>query len=507
MGLEYLPPLIDRPAGRLVLLVCAACLCLAACTALPQRSLPAPEVGSPGSPIQLEDCQLAAPSLPLRLGARCGKLAVYEDRAAGIGRQIELNIALIPAISRNPAGDPIFFIPGGPGEAATQSYPVLASAFERLNQKRAVILVDQRGTAGSNPLRCQAFDELEGAGEDSQALQKALADCLNALEADPALYTTAIAMDDLDQVRAALGFETINLYGASYGTRAALAYLRQYPNRVRTVILDGAAPPNWTLGPSTAADAQRALESIFERCAGDIACRAAFPNLAVEFQSLVEILEQPARVTVADPVSGEFSEFELTVEFLTSAIHALSYTPETVALLPLIIHTAANQQDYSLLAAQALAVFHNINESISSGMRLSVICAEDVPFYITQPAQPGYLGDSVVEGLREACKFWPHGTIPADFHTPVHSDVPVLILSGEADPVTPPANGELAAQTLPNSLHIITPGQGHINLFRGCIPDLATTFVETGSFQGLDTTCVEQIEPLPFFINFSGPIP
>lgn len=459
--------------------------------------------------LPLEDCQLSVPNSTMQVKAHCGKLKVFENRSSGEGRQIELNFAVIPAISRNPAPDPIFFIPGGPGEAATEAYIAISPAFQRLNQKRAIILLDQRGTGNSHPLQCEMEDEAYTSSQAEEELtDDILNTCLSELDADPKMYTTSIAMDDLDQLRQELGYDQINLYGASYGTRAALVYLRQYPKHVRSIILDGAAPPNWTLGPSAAQDGQSALDMLFTRCKEDPDCNLAFPDLPDRFQKTIDpLIDGPIEVFLDDPIGGEPITFTLTLESFRNTIHMMSYNAETAALIPLWIYNASEQGDYRPIAAQTISTFKLVSQSISSGMRFSVICAEDVPFFNQETTPEGYLGDYILQAFTEICQTWPKADIPSDFKKAVQSEVPVLILSGEFDPVTPPANGELAAQTLPNSLHIIAPGMGHINIYRGCLPNLATSFIENGSIEGLDTSCVNNIQPVPFFLNFSGPKP
>ena len=465
---------------------------------------PVSTVSQPASEIALTDCKLSAPGSPMRMDAKCGSLSVYENRAAGAGRQISLNLAIVPAVSRNPEPDPFFFLAGGPGEAATQSYVSIAGAFERIRQKRDIVLVDQRGTGKSHLLNCNDLTEENSEADTAIALQA----CLDQLDADPRYYTTPIAMDDLDQVREALGYEQINLYGASYGTRAALVYLRQFPEHVRSIILDGAVPLNWTLGPNVAGDAQRTIQMIFDRCASQTACQSAFPELPAEFERVrSDLTKGPIEVTLDHPTSGEPTSVTLNYQSFASTLHTLSYASETAALIPLLIHTAAASHDYRPIAAQTIATNELLSNSISPGMRFSVLCAEDVPFLEETPASQGYMNTFFVDAFTEVCKTWPRGDLPAGYKEPVRSDVPALILSGEADPVTPPQNGELAAQTLTNSLHLSVPGMGHINIFRGCIPSIAQDFIETGSIAGLDISCVQKIAPMPFFINFSGPTP
>jgi pimeloyl-ACP methyl ester carboxylesterase len=447
------------------------------------------------------------------VAAQCGQLTVAEDPDTPGGRQIDLAVAVIPPISRSPAADPLFFIPGGPGEAAQQTFPILASAFDRILQKRAIVLVDQRGTGASHPLQCDleepeatpaAADPL--AADDSAAARAFVAACLAAQDADPRFYTTPIAARDLDAVRAALGYDTINLYGASYGTRVALAYLRQFPDHTRAVILDGVAPPQWVLGLSAAADAQRALDRAFARCAADAACAAAFPDLPGDFAQVMDTVRAaPIEVSLDHPSTGLPITTTLTADVLANTIHQLSYAPESVALLPLLIHTAA-QGDYRPLAAQTITTTDELVQSLSLGMRYSVVCAEDAPLYAGADFPAGYLEDIVPRAFRAACEVWPAGTLPADFHDPVVSDKPVLLLSGEDDPVTPPANAALAAETLSNSRQLVAPGQGHITIFRGCMPKLAAQFIEAPG-DSLDAACLDTLTASPFFLTPAGPLP
>ncbi len=476
---------------------------LAACRG--QETTPAAE-DAPGIP--LEDCILSAPGSPTRTPAQCGTFTVYEDRAAGAGRQIDLRIAVLPAISRNPAPDPLFFLTGGPGQAATESFLLLQRAFMRLNQDRDIVLIDQRGTGQSHPLRCTPPEETAA----DSATTDLLAACLAQLDADPRFYTTSIAMADLDAVREALGYEQINLYGVSYGTRAAFTYMRAYPGRVRTVVLDGVAPPQLALGLGLATDAQRALDLIFTRCAADPDCQEKFPALEATFAALMaDLTANPADVSLRHPITGEMFEMTLEPGMVAGAVRLLSYAPESVALLPLLLHNAQTKGELNLLAAQYLIITHELETSITNGMGFSVLCAEDVPFFTAEQAaianEGTFIGNGETDNLLEICEVWPRGDTPPDFKDAVSGDWPVLLLSGEYDPVTPPAYGDLAAETLPNSLHIVAPGQGHNVVGRGCIPKLTRSFIETGTLEDLDTACAAESAPFPFFVNFSGPTP
>jgi pimeloyl-ACP methyl ester carboxylesterase len=459
--------------------------------------------------IALAPCTLTSPGSPMRVGAQCGSLTVYEDRESQQGRTIDLMLAVVPAVSRSPEADPLFFLAGGPGQSALESYPMVHAAFARVNQRRDIVLVDQRGTGSSNPLDCPGGEEF--ADIDEEIIPWAIS-CLSGLQADPRFYTTSIAMHDLDDVRDALGYQQINLYGVSYGSRAALTYMRQYPDRVRTAILDGVVPQDEALGLRVARDAQQALEGILSRCRNLDSCRAAFPDIGHVFDELLKDLEaEPVHVVLPHPSSGEIQELTFTPEMMAAAVRLLTYAPETAALLPLLLNSAYAHHDYSFLAAQYLIISDQITQSISTAMSYSVLCSEDLPFIDPEEAERmnagTYLGDIQTSALFQICQVWPRGDIPPDFKEPVRSDAPVLLLSGEYDPVTPPYKGEQAAQTLPNSLHLVIPGQGHNVIFRGCVPNLVTALIESGSTAGLNTACVQGIQPLPFFVSFSGPAP
>ena len=478
---------------------------LSACSGAPS---PTPITGAP---LPLEDCQLSSPGSAQSVDARCGSLPVYEDQAARSGRKINLHVAVIPAVSRSPRGDALFLLAGGPGEAATASFPQFMSIFERIHQNRSIVLVDQRGTGKSNPLNCPTPpEELQSPSDeiDVQKTSELLKACAAQLQGDPRLYTTSAAVEDLEQVRQALGYQQIDLLGLSYGTRLAMAYLRQYPQRVRSVILDGVNPLDWELGPHNPANAQRTLDLIFARCAADPACHKAFPDLASEFSDLMAALdEQPLELSVPHPITGEMTPLKLTRNSVAPAIMLISYSPENAALLPLLIHTAHQRKDYSPLAVQYLMATGSLEEALSDGLYLSVLCAEDVAFYpATPPVVQSYL-PAPLDIIQKECQAWPHSTVTPEFKQPVRSDVPVLILSGEADPVTPPENGEQVARTLTNRLHLVVPGMGHGQFYRGCMPKIITNFIESGSLDKLDTTCLQNIQPAPFFLNFSGPKP
>lgn len=446
--------------------------------------------------------------------ARCGTLAVPENRAQPDGRQIKLFVAVVPALAAEPAPDPLFFIAGGPGQSAVDGFFSEPGAFAVIRKHRDIVLVDQRGTGKSNSLDCpEQSKSAAHLAQPSPAERKALVEaCLKHLSGDPRYYTTSVAIADLDAVRQALGAKQIDVYGISYGTRVALEYLRYYGPHVRSVILDGVVPADLALGPQVSMNAERALDNIFKRCAGDKVCAQHFPDLPADFQRLNQRLRrQPAKLTVPDPLSGAPQPLTLTQNALADGVRLLTYTAETVSLLPLLIHQGA-EGDLGPLAGLVSMINSDLAQSLSQGMYLSVLCTEDVPFYgpaafKTAAARHTWTGTDTLGALHTACGVWPHGVIRPGFKQPVKSAKPVLLLSGSNDPITPPKNAAHAAKTLTNSLSIVVPGQGHGNAFRGCLPRVMAAFVKRASVKHLDTKCVKRIRPAPFFLSFTGPAP
>lgn len=460
--------------------------------------------------LEFHDCQIGAEDSAQRQQALCTTFMVPEDRQHPDGKKIGLHVAWLKARASAPKPDALFFIAGGPGQASTEAFLEESTAFDRIRSEHDILLVDQRGTGSSNRLDCP--EPAEGHPSEAQIIAANQA-CIKQLPGDPRFYTTTVAVQDLEALRAAMGYKQMDLYGISYGTRVALQYLRAYPDSVRSVILDGVVPADLALGPGVSLDAQRALGLIFTRCDHDASCHQAFPNLAANFASLQKDLgERAVSVSLRDPLTGAPRTEQLTWEKVAGTVRLMSYQSETAALLPLLIHQAAMQHDYLPLMSTALLVTDQVQESFAQGMGAAVICTEDAPFLTEDAAQAQalhdtYLGANTMDVLLKSCRVWPRGVMDPDFKKPVVSAKPVLLLSGEDDPITPPANAERAAKTLGNSLSLVTPGQGHGNVFRGCLPRIAADFVDAGSVKGLDTACVKDMKAFPFFLTFSGPKP
>ncbi|MBT3316049.1 MAG: alpha/beta hydrolase [Anaerolineae bacterium] len=454
--------------------------------------------------IPLTRCTLSLPSAPNQIDAKCGTLIVPENPSIPDGRLINLNIAVVPAISRKAEPDPLFVLAGGPGQSIIEIFPAIYPILFRLHQTRDIVLVDQRGTGQSNPLHClNANDKFLNNDETIALLQS----CPEKLDADLKYYTTDIAMKDLDQVRSVLGYSTINLYGTSYGTRAALTYLKMYPDQVRSIILDAVVDPTFVLYKDTTQDGQQALNILLSRCEQNADCSSAYPNLKNELDVVLHDLDKnPIDITIPHPTTGQPIEISLTKELFTNTIFNSLYSPDFAALLPLSIHQAYTEDNFAPLITQSYAIDANIYD----GMFYAVTCTEDAPFISSNQSDQNKGSSIFVDGSKdfvEVCKTWPKGDLFPELRTPVSSDIPTLILSGEADPVTPPWHADLLAQTLPNSLHLIFNGMGHGNLTNECAIKILGKFIDNASIERLDTSCVEDVIPPPFFVDFSGPRP
>ncbi|WP_405232903.1 alpha/beta hydrolase [Lentisalinibacter salinarum] len=465
-----------------------------------------------GGTLALEDCRLDAGPGLATVKARCGTLERPENPDDPDGRRIALRVAVVPALSVEPASDPVVPLAGGPGQAATDFYVAYRGAFEALRRERPILLVDQRGTGESARLTCPESEDMLEEVPEPEEIGPLVNECLDGLDADPRYYTTSVAVRDLEAVREALGYPALNLYGISYGTRVAQHYLRRYPDRTRSVVLDGVIPAGEVLGPDIALFAQAAVDAIFARCAQSEACAGRFPDVESEFAALLDRLAaSPEEVTLNHPVTGEVAERRFSNQELAGAVRLLAYAPASAALLPHLIHEGA-RGNLSPLTAQIMMIEASMYESLAIGMHHSVVCAEDMPFVTEadidrEALGATFIGEQQLDMLREICRHWPRGPIDPDFREPLDTDVPVLLLSGEFDPVTPPAWGDRAAAQYDTARHVVGPGQGHGLLPHGCTPRLVADFVAAASVEDLEADCVSRLGPMPFFLDFNGPRP
>lgn len=434
----------------------------------------------------------------------CLTVPVFENRDLEEGREIELHVVILPALGDEVEPDPVFLIMGGPGQSAADKAIYFDNLMAGVRQHRDLVFVDVRGTGESNPLDFEIGPDDLMETIDSpippELVERELAKLKK--KADLTQYTTNNAMDDLNDVRIALGYEKVNLYGGSYGTRAALVYLRRHPETVRTVLIKAVSPLGWTVGVDFARDAQASIERLFTDCAADPASAEKYGDLAARFDELLEKLAEPVVVETYHPLNGSTVEVPVSAEAVALTVRDMLYTgPDRSALPGMIVRGCDGQLDEwaeRILRAR-LQQFAGLYE----GMMLSVLAAEDLPLMneevIEATALDTFLGTSFAGDFRGALAVWPQAKVDPAFWEPVRSDAPVLLISGELDPVTPPRPAAEAAKHLPNSLHLVFPHGSHDDgPFRPCLDDLIEAFYRTGTVEGLDTSCVEQAGPVPF---------
>jgi len=460
--------------------------------------------------LALEDCRIRAARGFPGVKARCGLLRRHEDPANADSPLLELFVAVVPALTLEPEPDPFVPIAGGPGQASSDFYAAYRAAFEMVRRNRDIVLLDQRGTGQSAALQCDADEEIIlGRFSREQTITDTEA-CLDHLPHDPRFFTTSVAVRDLEALREALGYTKFNLYGISYGSRVAQHFARRYPESTRTLILDGVVPPQIALGPGIAVEAQNALDAIFDRCTENEDCAQAFPDIREGFGKLhVALEDEPVTITLPNPVSGKPEEIRFGRPEMAAALRLLSYHPNSVAVMPMLINEAI-QGNYAPLAAQFMMISDSMSDSMSLGMHNAVVCTEDAPYFAGENVgrdalDATYIGPVQLDALEAICSVWPAGLLDDQFKTPLATDVPVLLLSGEADPVTPPRYAELAAVDLGNARLLIGHKQGHGQAPRGCMPKVIADFVATADPQGLETDCLERLFAMPFFLDFSGP--
>lgn len=466
--------------------------------------------------LAFEPCELAQRDSAATTAAFCAPFRVPEDWDKPDGRQIDLHLAMIRSDAPSAERDLVVLLAGGPGQAATEVYPRAAAGFAPLLRHRNLILLDQRGTGGSNALECgKDLDDADAAAAAASTIDFAKIDantqaCLAEVSkhADPAQYTTTAAVHDLEALRQALGAPQFDLVGVSYGTRVAQQYLTRHPDGVRSVVLDSPVPNEVVLGSEFAANLDAALKAQSEQCTHTPDCKKAFGDVYANLYRLRDRLrEQSQQVASRNPLTYAVQTRPFGVFGMVSLVRLFAYAPETAALLPLVIDRAL-QGDFAPMVGQAEIIEGEVADIAGSGMQLSVICAEDADAMSERPEDANLLlGDAMIRVVRSQCRIWPHGSMPADFHTPVHSDEPVLILSGEFDPVTPPRYGEAILKGLPNGRQLVAKGQGHSVMGRGCFPKLVAGFVDKLDPKNLDAGCIADFGPTPAFIDFNGASP
>ena len=448
----------------------------AGCAALALLAVPA--AAAPQAAAPLQPCRVEG--MPTEL--QCGVLRRALDPAQPDGVQIDVHYLVVPAMARNKQLDPVLMLAGGPGQSAIAIAPAVLPRLSRLNNRRDLVFIDQRGTGKSAPLQCPEDNRMPLAKAlDPQMQLQRIRDCRAQLgklpHGDMRFYTTTIAMQDFDAVREALGAPQWNLVGGSYGTRAALEYLRQFPTKVRRTVLDGVAPPDMVLPLSMSADNQGALDAVFAACDAEPQCKRVYPTLRADWAAVFQGL--PRQAVVLHPVTGLPEQVTLTRESLLRAVRGPLYQSISASALPPAIHAAAQGRYESLLGLGG-AQGSSKASRLAMGMHFSVVCAEDLPRYASTTEKTGRDFGSVDGNFySQICADWPRGTVPAEFYTVKAVTSPVLVLSGGIDPVTPPRHAERVAAQLGSQVqHIVVPQAGHGIMGVGCMRDIIFKFID-----------------------------
>lgn len=447
---------------------------------------------------------------PVEQNSQCGHYDVPENPQEPDGAKISLNVLLLPAVNPVPEKDPLFIIAGGPGQSAVVVAESVHSIFNDVRKNRDIVFVDQRGTGKSNPLDCEFETEASKQLSESQQeafAKQALVECIAKVKDHAAYYTTNYAVADLDAVRAALGYKKINLWGGSYGSRVVLEYMRRYPAHTRVSVLDGVAPVAIALPWSMESDGLAALQAINTQCAQTPACVASYGDIVLKAQKVsTQLLAKPEAIKILHPRTQEKITVNLSAQDFSSVVRLALYSRDLSSLLPRVI-SEAEAGNYELFASLIyLARAKSDMAGISYGMHYSVVCNEDYPLYKDKNAAESnvFLNSLSVQKYTEVCSQWPHAQLPPDYWKPIKSDLPVLMLSGSVDPVTPPRWAELVKKELTNVIHIIAPGGHHIISQEGCIAQLIAAFIAKGNTKDLDAQCAQNIQPLAIHLPVSS---
>ncbi|MGZ5238767.1 MAG: alpha/beta hydrolase [Caldimonas sp.] len=471
-------------------------------------ALAAPSAGAADATAALSECHVAG----LRNSVLCGSVQRPLDPAHPEHGGLEIKYVVVPAMARRKLADPVFFLAGGPGQSAVALAPQVMSLFSRLNNRRDIVFVDQRGTGGSAPLTCKdPEDETLAEQAEPERPARLAVQCKAALlklpyiksEGDLGLFTTTIAVQDLDAVRRRLGAERVDLVGGSYGTRVALEVLRQFPKTVRRTVIDGVAPPDMALPASFSTDNQAAFDRLAGACAAEPACAKAHPDLPRRFAALLQSL--PRRVKAWHPLTGREETFTVTRDLVLGAVRGALYSPALAAALPEAID-AAGRGDYAGLLGLGATQLTRKSTRLAIGMHLSVVCAEDMPRLTGAADKPGADFGSAFAGLYDKlCAAWPRGAVPAAFYALGKSESPVLVLSGGIDPATPPRHGDRVAKALgPMARHVVVANAGHGVMAIGCMRDVVFRFIDAetdAEALAVDAGCAAQVPRPPAFVS------
>ena len=434
---------------------------------------------------------------------RCVAIPVPLDYAKPDTKSLKIHVTVAPAFREGAKADPLFVLAGGPGQAGSEVIQLLPAALRRVRATRDIVFIDQRGTGLSGKLDCE--DKPEHETMSDAELEAEVKRCIGASRAPFAAYTTANAARDIEEVRRALGYGKVNVWGGSYGTRLGQAYARAYPASVRAMILDGVAAPDQVI-PAGGRDGQAALDKLFAQCARDAGCNKAYPNLRAEFDSLAARAEGGLTLSIADPRTAQPVTFTMTGQRFSGTVHSILYSPADARRLPFLIHSAYQGRWEPFIAR------HNVGGDFAGEggtaylLHLAVVCAEDVPRMTPalMKEDAALLTRALAERMPAMCKTMNVPAVP--YAAPARIEAPVLLLSGALDPVTPPRRAESAARHMTHARHLVVANAGHGVSQLGCAPRLLREFLDAPSAT-LDAKCLGEIPAPTFQLGSAGPQP
>ncbi|MDY0977828.1 alpha/beta fold hydrolase [Massilia sp. CFBP9012] len=435
---------------------------------------------------------------------RCVSVDVPLDYAKPQGAPLKLHVTVAPAYRQGTRSDPLFVLAGGPGQAGSDVLPLLKLAFDRVRATRDIVFIDQRGTGRSGKLDCESKPEHERMTDDE--LMAELRACIANNKQPLAAYTTANAARDLEQVRRALGYRQVNLWGGSYGTRLGQAYARAYPDSVRSLVLDGVAAPDQVI-PAGGRDGQAALDGLFDACTKDAACNKAYPKLRAEFDALVQKVEAgDVHLSLPNPRTAEPTEFTMSSQRFLGTVHNILYAPADARRLPFLIHSASRGRWEPFVARQNLAGDFGNDASMSMLLHFAVVCAEDVPRFTPElmKSDAAVLARPLAEMIPKLCQDIRVPAVP--YVAPSRIEAPTLLLSGALDPVTPPHRAATAAKSMAHAQHVVVANAGHGVSQLGCAPRLLRAFLDRPQDK-LDAACMAEVPAPTFQLGSAGPQP
>ena len=461
---------------------------------------PDPAASPPASEVTLTPCHVEG----IKEEVRCGVYHVFENRQTRKGRMLPLKIVLVPARHPHPDHGPIFYMAGGPGETATELAELVVDSGD--SEDNDIVLVDERGTGDGHRLDCVSpgsDDNLEAYlnGPFDPAAARACRDELSK-QYDLTQYSTPNFVEDIDEVRGAMGYEKINLSAGSFGTYAALMYIRRHGEHVRSAYLSSLVPLSNRVPLYHAEAAQLALEELFKECEQDAACHAAYPRVRENFTALLKkVREAPVLTSVRHPVTGARTEIHLTERAFGDAFRVMMYRSPSAREIPFLIDQAM-AGDFSPFAEAALRANRGIYSGGRMGLHYAITCNEFVsrirPEDIESATRGSFLGSWRVRDQMAACADWPKTELPINWFQPFRAEVPAVLISGEADSTGSGGRwGKEVASFMRNAIHVVVPGGGHTP-DNDCTRSIRHELFRSGTTKGLDPSCNARTPRPPF---------